>query len=186
MPIIDDPGDVYLSADSQGDGSGSIVFATGGVERARISAGGDGTGIFRVPQELGFAEITTQQTTTSGTYVDISGLALTGITVVDKPLEFVFTAPQGVESTADGDMVVISLLRGSTVVRSQILVVGTTANRSLLGASCHFRDHPAPGTYTYKLQWFRFSGTGTIKLNATGSPYFTYPSLSCRELAAAL
>lgn len=147
---------------------------------ARYSIGGS------VPLELGFAEITTQQTTTSTTYVDITGLALTGITVVDRPLEFVFTAPQGVESTIDGDMVVISLLRDTTVVRSQILVVGTTANRSLLGASCHFRDHPTPGTYTYKLQWYRFAGSGTLKLNATGSPFFAYPSLSCRELAAAL
>jgi hypothetical protein len=44
LPLIDDNGDVHIAADSRGDGIGSIVLSTGGVERARISPTGVGTG----------------------------------------------------------------------------------------------------------------------------------------------
>jgi hypothetical protein len=138
------------------------------------------------PQELGFAEITTSQTIASSTPADIAGLSLPGIVVVDRPLEFVFTAPQGISSTVNNDGVVIQLLRDSTVVRGCGIDTGTPTSRAVGINVAVFRDHPAPGTYTYKLQWFRATGSGTCSLNATGTPYFIYPSFSCRELAAAL
>ncbi len=133
--------------------------------------------------ELGYAEIAYSPTIASSTSALITGLELADIVVDGKPLLFTFTCPQGVESTVDGDVLGITLVRDSTPVKSVVARVG--AGEVSFWSGVPFRDDPADGTYDYSLWWARLSGSGTCRINYTGSPFYCLPWLRCEDIEVA-
>jgi hypothetical protein len=133
------------------------------------------------PQQKGYAEVTTDFTTTSTSAVDITGLSLPGIVIADRPVR-VWLSWEEISSTANGDVVALQVLRGSTVIGSVVQTIGQTRG----SGSIAFHDNPTAGTYTYKGQMFRFSGSGTIKFGAVVIPgsYYAPGSIRVEEVAA--
>jgi hypothetical protein len=117
--------------------------------------------------ELGYAEITSNATTTSATAADVTGLSAT-VTVGTRPITIEFYAWCVYNTAAASASVVIT--EGASVLQ-QGLVAINVAN-SGVPVLMKVRVAPSAGSHTYKIQMYRGgSGTATIAA-ASGSPAF--------------
>jgi len=134
------------------------------------------------PQQLGYVEKTDSFSTTSTSLVDVTGLAISGVVVGARPVRVWLGFANGFYSSVQGDIIYASVLRGSTVIGSYVVTQGVAG--SSYPAAIPFHDNPAAGTYTYKVQVARFSGSGTVNVPAYGDPFYCYTTLRVEEVAA--
>jgi hypothetical protein len=168
-------------------------LASGVPGRANLPTGS----VLQVAQTV----LTTTTSTTSGTFVDITGMSasITPTSSSSKILVLV-DAKFSASSASAGSF--IKLLRGSTDI-----YVGTSVGSSVAAGygfmpngagnffyglaqmSSNFLDSPATtSSTTYKLQWYTYSG-GTCYINQTGSDGVAYnprtaSSITLLEIAA--
>jgi hypothetical protein len=147
--------------------AGTLYYATDIPEQYRSDAS-TWTPVGTGGNELGYAQITTSQSTASTTGVDVSGLSVT-CTVGERPVKVIF----------DG------VLRNTTVgvyARAQILVDGTltaTVGGPTALASEYRAGHrevrvsglTAGSSHTFKIQILAPTG-GTTSVEGSGDPVF--------------
>ena len=114
--------------------------------------------------ELGYAEITSNFTTTStGTQVDVAGLSVAVVTA-DRPITIEFYCSQIFHSAA-GAAPSLRLLEGSTIIETAGFLLPTAGGGT--PGVMRVRRNPAPGAYTYKVAAFQpGSPGGTITMVA--------------------
>lgn len=133
-----------------------------------------------LPQQLGYVEITADVTTTATSATDVTGLTRT-VAVGTLPVRVTF-ACSSLTSTVAGDVIIAQILRGATIIGGYAGTQPSGGGSS--GGTCVIiaNDNPAAGSYTYKVQFYRFSGSGTVKVSV---PLTTMPaSLRVEEVAA--
>lgn len=116
--------------------------------------------------ELGYAERTTDFTTTSTVMADVTGLSKT-VTITDRPVMVIFE--DDVKHSAANGITVVQLMQGATQI-----AVGqrTSPTASAIGHLRVVRRQALPpGDYTFKVQasisQFGTAGTSTLLGNAT-------------------
>jgi hypothetical protein len=126
-------------------------------------------GAFRILQVISDVN-TTQQTTNSGTYVDTAySISITPQSTSSK-IFCLFTS--SLYTPTGGTGAGIRLVRGSTVLAEQ-RGLANGAGQNVVGVAMSFLDSPnTTSATTYKIQFQRFEGTGTLFLDVnsgTGS-----------------
>lgn len=149
------------------------------------TAGSPGTWKDTVPQQLGYAEITSNFTTTVTTPTDaggtVTGLSLT-VAVGARPVRVWFYSPY-VQSTVSGDTIGIQLYRGTTPIGGAIQNIPAANTGPTVTVPAN--DNPAAGTYTYTVQLWRAAGSGTVEVGAfIATGYYLPASLRVEEVAA--
>src|SRR5215468_10804383 len=111
--------------------------------------------------ELGYAERTSNMTTTSTTPVDVTGLSVT-VDVGARPILVKFDCGAIGSSAATGIGEVAILEDGVWMCKMGWVGVGTG---SLVGVHREIRRNPSAGTHTYKVQFdVTGFGSGTLTL----------------------
>lgn len=112
--------------------------------------------------ELGYAEITSDITTTNTSLVDIAGLATT-VTVGARPIVIVVWAAL-VTHTVDQGAITVTIHEGATeLARGKVNVSGANNGAPMFVRS---RKAPSAGAHTYKARWsITTAGTGTMFVN---------------------
>lgn len=117
--------------------------------------------------EVGYAETTSAFTTTSGTYVDVTGLTVTAV-CDGSPVEVVAYLP-AVDNDTAGQACAVQLLEDGAAVRTQVVEVSATTNEKHAITIWH-RTVPAAGSHTWKVQAARaFGGSGTVTITSAAA-----------------
>ncbi len=130
--------------------------------------------------ELGYADITADATTTSGSFVDVSGLSVT-VTKGSRPIVIKFSCG-GVESTNNPGLGQIRIVEDGTSVGvlNWYLAAANTPNSSPMR---EVRRNPSAGSHTYKIQFTRTAfGAGTFKIKADSGAGFGPASIQVVEV----
>ena len=124
--------------------------------------------------------------TSSSSYVDISGMSLS-ITPASSSNKIFIMFDIGTSSTESGRSDKIRLLRDSTAIVDPANLFRVTANSVMYNASTNFLDSPnTTSATTYKLQWLSEAGGATCYLNRRGinSTVFTTSTITAMEIEA--
>jgi len=124
--------------------------------------------------------------TSSASYVDISGMTLS-ITPSSSSNKIFIMFDIGVSSSGVARVDTIRLLRDSTAIVDPANLFRITANSVMYNASTNFLDSPSTtSATTYKLQWLSESGAATVYLNRRGndSTVFTTSTITAMEIEA--
>lgn len=117
--------------------------------------------------ELGYAEITSNatSTTTAATYTDVAGLAVT--VTVNGPIKIIFDC-SNINNTSTGG-VAVAIMEGASILTQTFENIA-----SAVGVPCHreIRLTPTAGSHTYKIGLARVSAAGTATIFATATPAF--------------
>lgn len=125
-----------------------------------VDDNGGGGGVLQA-----LSDTCTSTTTSSGSFVDVSGLSV-DITVTTGKVVVLFNTVWYADSTSIVPN--IRLMRDSAPL---IAGTQTTSSANANRAFCHiYLDNPGSGTYTYKVQWKLNSGTGILGL--IGAPTY--------------
>ncbi len=134
-------------------------------------------GAFRVLQ-LSSVQGNTQQTSTSATYADVTGLSVT-LTPQATTNKILIISTNSLLASANAADCGIRLLRGATDIFTSVQFIGA-ANTGASVTSI-FLDSPATtSATTYKVQFNRNAGTGTVYSSITG----TLSNLVVMEISA--
>lgn len=134
-------------------------------------------GAFRVLQ-LSSVQGNTQQTSTSATYADVTGLSVT-LTPQATTNKVLIISTNSLLASANAADCGIRLLRGATDIFTSVQFIGA-ANTGASVTSI-FLDSPATtSATTYKVQFNRNAGTGTVYSSITG----TLSNLVVMEISA--
>jgi hypothetical protein len=144
---------------------GDWVIDQSGIIWVCTTAGTPGTWTAIQPNtELGYAQITSSFTTTSGTAVDVTGLTTT-VTVGARPIR-IEVGGQYLQNNTAGDGLLLYIVEDGTVVAQQ--EVGFGSANETYGVALNARRNPAAGSHTYKVQLQMVIG-GTAKLGAAAT-----------------
>ena len=151
---------------------------------------GGGGGIIQIKQTF---LNTATSTTTSGSFVDISGMSVS-ITPKFNTSKIFVMITLGSISSAAGISVGFRLLRDSTAVgnaadttlQSGFTNIYEGGNSSLFSASHNFLDSPATtSAITYKLQWRNSSGTTYLnRYSGSSDSYNGSSTITAMEVSA--
>ena len=151
---------------------------------------GGGGGIIQIKQTL---LNTATNTTTSGSFTDISGMSVS-ITPKFNTSKIFVMITLGSISSAAGISVGFRLLRDSTAVgnaadttlQSGFTNIYEGGNSSLFSASHNFLDSPATtSAITYKLQWRNSSGTTYLnRYSGSSDSYNGSSTITAMEVSA--
>ena len=151
---------------------------------------GGGGGIIQIKQTL---LNTATSTTTSGSFVDISGMSVS-ITPKFNTSKIFVMITLGSISSAAGISVGFRLLRDSTAVgnaadttlQSGFTNIYEGGNSSLFSASHNFLDSPSTtSAITYKLQWRNSSGTTYLnRYSGSSDSYNGSSTITAMEVSA--
>lgn len=134
-------------------------------------------GAFRVLQ-LSSVQGSTQQTSTSATYADVTGLSVT-LTPQATTNKILIISTNSLLASASAADCGIRLLRGATDIFTSVQFIGA-ANTGASVTSI-FLDSPATtSATTYKVQFNRNAGTGTVYSSIAG----TLSNLVVMEISA--
>ena len=134
-------------------------------------------GAFRVLQ-LSSVQGNTEQTSTSATYADVTGLSVT-LTPQATTNKILIISTNSLLASANAADCGIRLLRGATNIFTSVQFIGA-ANTGASVTSI-FLDSPATtSATTYKVQFNRNAGTGTVYSSITG----TLSNLVVMEISA--
>lgn len=138
------------------DDNGGTLYRSDGSAWTRIMARGT---------ELGYAEITTDFTTTSTTGADVTGLTIT-VTVLERPIKVIIDGRALSNSGAAGAVIII--YEGATA-----LALFDDLSAFRVGFHREVRLAPSAGSHTYKAVLLTGgSGTATLTAGGTGSQAF--------------
>lgn len=129
------------------------------------SGGGSGAG------ELGYTQITSNQTTNSSTFVDVPGLSVT-VTIGSRPVKITLWTSAFDSNTVNGGRNVLQIYddtAGAEVAEANCMNYGGNASECTVIA----RVHPAAGSRTYKARFETIDGSSASRLIASlTSPAF--------------
>jgi hypothetical protein len=145
--------------------AGLLYFSTTDNSLAR-SDGSTWTNV--VPQELGYAQITSNFTTSSGTDVDVTGLVVTVITG-GRPIIIEF-GTDSLTNTTSGQNAQATIKEGTTTLAQAFGYAGAaSAGITVLRK---VRLTPSAGSHTYKITLHQFfAGTATLGASAASPAY---------------
>ena len=111
--------------------------------------------------ELGYVEATADFSSTSTTYVDVTGMTLT-VTVADRPIEIIFNGVTFASALSVLDLQLVEDPAGAATA----VPFGTTTHQNSILVPHHrsVRRSPSAGSHTYKLQ--AKTNTGTFHVGA--------------------
>jgi hypothetical protein len=162
------------------DAKGDIVAASGNDTPARLAVGANGTmltadssaatGLKYLPfsvLQTKSVQSSTQQTTTSSTYADITShtLTITPNSATNKILIVSTNSLLASGLAADGG---IRILRDATNIFTSIQLIGS-ANIGGSFTSIYLDSPATTSAITYKAQWNRATGSGTVYSNVAGT-----------------
>lgn len=119
------------------------------------------------PRELGYAEITSNATTTATSVTDVTGLSV-DVTVGSRAIVVEF-ACRGLANSAANGNALVSLREGATALAMADLISAPAGLR--VAVACRRRLAASPGAHTYKVQWLVSSGTATMYAGADHPAY---------------
>lgn len=129
-------------------------------------------------REIGYAEITTNFSTASGTPTAITGLSTT-VTVAARPIRVCVDIPSVVNNTNSSHTVFEIREDGSVVGVFQFNGNASSANQGS-PASHAIRRAPAAGSHTYAVYTYTSAG-GTVTVAATAALFYL-PSIHVFEI----
>ena len=142
------------------DSIGTLNVKDGAVTPTKISTGA---------LLLGYSSITSNFTTTSGTFTDVTGLSVSAtVPSGGRTVEIVFRS-RASSGAVSGNGYTYRILRDSTVIGDAVFTA-PGANYSV-PMTVIVKDTPSAGTYTYKVQCESSSGNFVTQATAT-SPAF--------------
>jgi hypothetical protein len=137
----------------------------------------DVRGAFRI-LKVDSVQGSTQQTSTSSTYADITGLSIT-ITPQATTNKVLLIATNSLLASASAADAGIRFLRGSTNIFTSVQFIGV-ANSGGSVTSIYLDSPSTTSATTYKVQFNRNAGTGTIYSSISG----TLSNLVVMEISA--
>ena len=145
---------------------GSTQLASSSVTRAKIGYAG---AVLQVVN----ATYSTETTTTSSTFVDV-GLSASITPTASTSKILVMLSSNGLSNNAGNTGLSIQVLRGASVIfTTDIGAAYQTADNDSAGSSGNYLDSPATtSSTTYKVQFKRYTGAGTSKINHYGTTSF--------------
>jgi hypothetical protein len=123
-------------------------------------------GAFRILQ-LFSVQGSTQQTSTTTTYADITGLTVT-ITPQATTNKILIVAANHILCSSDPANSSLKIVRNSTDIFSSIQLIGGVGNSGGSWSSIYLDSPATTSATTYKMQFNRSSGIGTVYSNVSG------------------
>lgn len=162
----DIPDIAYLNSYLPTTGDTGVLVLVSGTQMWLIGALSAGSGPRGV---LGFAELTTDSSTTSGSAV-LDVLSAPAVTPESNRVIKITVQWRSLVTTVLGDVCEVYIREGSTLHNSQNHRIDTASVGQAGCTMVHYIDSPSAASHTYKISIARVAGTGACTMN--GASFF--------------